>query len=303
MASRNLLLRAASLGFAAATLWTGCEPRSTAPRTTPASASSSSNLTNPPAPASALTAAQIVARPDLVHARLKAKNQYYQGEARFAEDPAAGLVAEIVEAAVVDLSPLRGLPLGALDLRATPVADLAPLAGMPLSMLALEQTRVTDLAPLQGMKLKKLYLNQTAVRDLTPLAGMPLVELMAVDAKIEDLSPLEGAPLEGLWLNRNPVTNLAALARSPLVTLTLEGTRVTDLRPLASVKSLQRLHIGDTAVQDLSPIAGLPLTRLIFNPARITNGLEAVRRMTSLEELGVTLEQRMPPAQFWEQFK
>jgi internalin A len=256
-----------------------------------------------PTPASGLTAAQIVAHPELAHARIKAKNQYYQGEARFAEDPAAGLVAEIVEAAVVDLSPLQGLPLGALDLRATPVADLAPLAGMPLSMLALEQTRVTDLAPLKGMTLKKLYLKQTSVRDLTPLVGMPLVELMAVDAKIEDLSPLAGAPLEGLWLNRNPVTNLAALARSPLITLTLEGTRVTDLGPLASVTSLQRLHIGDTGVRDLTPLAGLKLTRLIFQPDRITNGLEAIRGMTSLQELGLTLEGRMAPAQFWAQFK
>jgi internalin A len=295
------MLRWATGGLAAVWLWTGCEQR---PAASPPTAAIPIVASNAPSAAGAtLSAEQVMAHPELVHARLKARNQYYQGEGRFAENPDVGLAAEIVEAAVVDLSPLQGLPFGALDLRATPVADLAPLAGMPLRLLALEQTRVTDLTPLKGMKLQKLYLNQTSVRDLTPLAGMPLVELMAVDAQIEDLTPLEGAPLEGLWLNRNPVTNVAPLARSPLITLTLEGTRVTDLGPLAAVKSLQRLHIGETPVRDLAPLAGLRLTRLIFNPARITNGLEAIRGMSSLEELGTTLEGRMPPARFWEQVK
>lgn len=264
-----------------------------------------SGVTAPAAdtPRPSLTAEQLTARPELLHARIKERNPYYQNEARFALDPASGLAAEIVESALVDLTPLRGLPLNALDLRLTPVTDLTPLAGMPLTLLALEQTRVADLSPLRGMKLQKLYLNQTSVRDLSPLAGMPLVELMAVGTHVEDLEPLRGAPLEGLWLNHNPVTNLLPLAQCPLVTLTLEGTRVTDLRPLAGVRTLRRLHLGDTPVQDLSPLAGLELTRLIFNPARITNGLDAVRNMSSLTELGVTLESRMPPAPFWEQFK
>lgn len=296
-----LVPRAAVIGLAVVCIGTGCERR---PSNLPPTAASPVAVSNAPAPpAAALSTEQILAHPELVHARLKARNQYYQGEGRFAQNPDVGLAAEIVETALVDLSPLRGLPFGALDLRATPVADLEPLTGMPLRLLALEQTRVTDLAPLRGMKLQKLYLNQTSVRDLRPLEGMPLVELMAVDAQIEDVTPLEGAPLEGLWLNRNPVTNVAPLAHSPLITLTLEGTRVTDLGPLASVKSLQRLHIGETPVRDLAPLAGLRLTRLIFNPARITNGIEAVRGMSSLEELGTTLEGRMPPARFWEQFK
>lgn len=302
MASSRRLHMAVTIGVAAVLLGAGCDRRAPSSPSTATSAGGSNSI-----PAitvgSSLTADQILARPELVHVRLKAKNPHYQNEARFAQDAEAGLVAEIVEAAILDLSPLAGLPLGALDLRATPVADLEPLRGLPLTLLALEQTRVSDLSPLRGMKLRKLYLNQTSVRDLTPLEGMPLKELMAANAKIEDLTPLEGAPLEALWLNHNPVTNLAPLARCPLITLTLEGTRVSDLAPLASVKTLQRLHIGDTAVRDLTPLAGLPLTRLIFDPARISNGLEVVRAKTSLEELGVTLEGRMPPAQFWAQFK
>lgn len=280
---------------------TGCDDP--APPSRPVLPPSGAQARDTDSPRAAWTAEQVVAQPETLHARIKERNPYYQNEARVALEPASGLVAEIVQSALVDLTPLRGLPFNALDLRLTPVADLTPLAGMPLTLLALEQTRVADLSPLRGMKLQKLYLNQTSVGDLSALAGMPLTEFMAVGTRIEDLEPLRGAPLEALWLNHNPVTNLTPLAQCPLVTLTLEGTRVTDLRPLAGIRTLRRLHLGDTPVQDLAPLAGLELTRLIFNPARITNGLEAVRNMSSLTELGVTLEGRMAPAPFWEQFK
>lgn len=295
---RRCALWAAILSWLAGT---GCERPARPANPTPPPSGATAPAAQIPRPT--LTAEELAARPELLHARLKERNPYYQNEARVALEPASGLVAEIVESALVDLTPLRGLPFNALDLRLTPVSDLTPLAGMPLTLLALEQTRVADLSALRGMKLQKLYLNQTSVRDLSPLAGMPLTELMAVGTHIEDLEPLRGAPLEGLWLNHNPVTNLAPLAECPLVTLTLEGTRISDLRPLAGIRTLRRLHLGDTPVQDLAPLTGLELTRLIFDPARITNGLEAARNLRSLTELGVTLENRMAPAQFWEQFK
>ncbi len=281
-------------------LGSGCERSRPLPvQATPSAPATNTATAANESPASVLTGDQIVANPERVHALLRARNQYYQDEARFENNPELGLVGEIAEAAVVDLSPLKGIAFGALDLRATPVSDLTPLAGMPLNLLGLEQTRVSDLAPLKGMKLAKLYLNQTSVRDLTPLAGMPLTELMLVGTKVEDLEPLRGAPLAGLWLNQTPVTNIAALAQSPLITLTLEGTRVTDLHPLAGVKTLQRLHLGDTPVQDLAPLGGLALTRLIFDPARITNGLAVARQMSTLREIGTTLDGKMAPEAFW----
>jgi len=101
-----------------------------------------------------------------------------------------------------------------------------------------------------------------------------------------------------LWLNETPVDTIAPLAKAPLVSLTLHRTRVTDLSPLAGTV-LQRLHIAETPIADLAPLRGLPLTRLIFSPTTVTNGLEVVRAMTSLTELGSTLEARMPPENFW----
>jgi len=249
-----------------------------------------------------LTPAQVVGNPDLVHDRLREKNPDYRNQAQFAMDPALGLVGDLSGGGVTDLSPLQGLPFGALDLKGLEVSDLAPLKGMPLILLGLEDTRVADLKPLAGLKLEKLYLNNTDVADLKPLKGMPLSELMLVGTRVKDLRPLRGVPVQMLWLNNTPVTDISPIATCPLVSLTLEGTGVSDLRPLSKMSGLRRLHIGRTKVTDLTPLKGLGLTRLIFTPDNIRAGLDVVRNMGTLTELGTTLDTRMPPDQFWGQF-
>ena len=253
-----------------------------------------------PTQKSGLTSAQVAANPELVHARLRAKNPDYQNQAEFAVDPALGLVGDLSRGGVEDLSPLQGIPFGALDLKGLPIGDLVPLRGMPLTLLGLEDTRVCDLSPLAGMKIEKLYLNNTAVSDLKPLAGMPLKEVMLVGTQVKDLRPLRRTPIQQLWLNATAVADISPLADCPLVSLTLDGTSVSDLRPLSKMVSLQRLHIGGTKVTDLTPLKGLKLTRLIFTPKNITAGLETIRNMKTVTELGTSLESRMPPKQFWQ---
>ena len=55
---------------------------------------------------------------------------------------------------------------------------------------------------------------------------------------------------------------------------------------------------------DLTPLGSLHLKRLIFTPSRIKKGLDVVRKMSSLEELGTRFDDKaddkMPPAAFWE---
>ncbi len=239
------------------------------------------------------------AGPETIHQRLTAKNPHYNGQAQFANEPGLGLVGDLSGTGITDLSPLKGVPFGALDLRGLPISNIDPLRDMPLKALALEDTKVTDLKPLKGMKLEKLYLNNTAVTDLAPLAGMPLKELQLVGTKVRDLGPLRGEPIEQLWLNDTPVTTILPLAGCPLVSLTLEGTKVSDLTPLSKMTTLRRLHIAAIPVHDLTPLQGLTLTRLIFTPPNITKGMDVVRAMKSLTEVGTSLDTRMPPAQFW----
>jgi internalin A len=247
----------------------------------------------------ALTPEQILANPEILNERLRMKNPNYQNQAQFEENPEIGFVGDFSKGNLVDLSPLQGVPFGALDLRGLTMPTIEPLKGMPLKMLGLEDTRIIDLSPLKGMKLVKLYLNNTAVSDLKPLSGMPLTELMLVGTRVEDLRPLQGAPLQFLWLNETRVDDLSPLSKCPLVSLTLQQTKVSDLKPLSNMISLKRLHIGETSVSDLTPLKGLALERLIFNPAKINKGLDTIRQMETLTELGLTLETRMPPVQFW----
>ncbi len=249
--------------------------------------------------AAALSAEKVPANPETIHQKLKAKNPNYNGQAQFANDSAVGLIGDFSGTSIVDLSPLRGIPFGALDLKGQPVSNLEALRGMPLKLLGLEETKVVDLKPLTGMKIEKLYLSNTAVSNLKPLAGMPLQELMLVGTKVKDLGPLRGAPLQALWLNGTPVADITSLAGCPLISLTLQGTNVSDLGPLSRMMTLQRLHIGETPVSDLTPLKELRLTRLIFTPSKITKGLDVARNMKTLTEVGASLDARMPPDRFW----
>jgi internalin A len=243
---------------------------------------------------------QLLITPEKLHEKLRKNNPAYTGQAQFAQDPVVGLIGDFSSAGITDISALQGIPFGALDLRGQAVSDLEPLSGMPLKLLGLESTKVSNLTPLKGMKIGKLYLNNTPVQDLKPLAGMPLRELMVVGTGVKDLGPLQGAPLEMLWINDTAVTDIAPLANCPLKSLTLHRTQVADLGTLARITGLKRLHIGETPVNDLTPLKGLGLERLIFSPASIRIGLDDIRKMQSLSQLGITLEAMMPPEQFWQ---
>jgi hypothetical protein len=150
-------------------------------------------------------------------------------------------------AGVRDLSPLKGMPLTSLNLRACPVQDLEPLRGMPLTSLELGLTPVRDLSPLKGTKVTSLLLhNCTQLRDLSPLKGMPLTTLNL-----------------GGWM-AIPVQDLSPLKAMPLKTLAIEATAVTDLRPLQ----------------------GMQLEEITLQPERVAQGLDVLRDMKSLKTIG-----------------
>ena len=210
----------------------------------------------------------------------------------------------LFQTGVRDLSPLKGLDLIFLDLTRCPVEDLTPLEGMQLEELYLEETNVDneDLAVLKGMPLKMLYLGSTKVTSIKPLKGLPLTQLNLIDAPIESLEGIEGMPLQTLWVPGTNVTDLSPLKGTQLVSLDIARSEVTSLEPLRELKSLQRLNMEDCEIGDLSPLEDLPLTRLIFYPANVKQGLEMIRNKGSLQELGTDFESRMPPAEFWTKF-
>lgn len=101
---------------------------------------------------------------------------------------------------LADLSPLKGLPLTALDCNNNPVADLTPVKGLPLKALHVQHTRVANLAPLTGLPLEHVNCSHTLVADLMPLKGMKLLTLYLDATQVTDLTPLTGMPLRLLNL-------------------------------------------------------------------------------------------------------
>lgn len=243
-----------------------------------------------------------------LHRAVREKNPGYTGQGTFqlTQEGQPEVVA-LGSCNVSDISMLAGMPLRMLDLMKCPVADLSVLKGMPLVELYLEECGVDDLSPLVGnTTLQKLYLTSTNVKNLTPLKGLPIEELNLIGCRANDLTPLAGMPLKMLWLTGLPVEDISPLASTPLVSLTLHRTRVVSLQPLATLRTLQRLHVGETPVKDLTPVAGLPLTRLVFTPATVEKGIEAVRRIPTMQQVGVEFEEDMgtlmAPTDFWARF-
>jgi serine/threonine protein kinase len=230
-----------------------------------------------------------------------------------------------------DLSPLRSMPLTKLNLdNCNQVRDLTPLAGMPLSSLKLDNwLQLQDLSPLKGMKLTSLSIagtdGRTQVRDLTPLAGMPLTSLNVMGAiQVRDLSPLQGMPLTSLNIsNANQVQDLSPLKGMRLTFLDIFDTRVSDLSPIKGMP-LTELRCDFTQVSDLSPLKGMPLTELTceaipasdlspldgmklttiyFTPRNITKGLDVIRRMDSMQTIGLGWHKALfRPFDFWKNY-
>lgn len=207
--------------------------------------------------------------------------------------------AQLGQSGVTDLEPLRGVPLTELDLYNLPITDISPLEGMQLRILYLEGTHVSDISVLKGMPLEELYLQDTNVSDLSPLEGMPLRMLNLKGCPIDSIENVSEFPLNTLWIPSTQVSDLTPLAASNLESLDIEDTPVESLLPIAGMLSLKRLNMAKCAVTDLRPLKGLALTRLVFTPSRITHGIDLVRAMDSLEEIGPSFEQRLRPDEYW----
>ena len=166
---------------------------------------------------------------------------------------------------------------------------------------------VTDLSPLTALKgLQKLEVlsamgNRSKLSDLSPLTGMRLTELRFPFTNVADLKPLQGMPLTNLYFVQTPVADLSPLRGVALKSLHCAGTRVSDLSPVQGMP-LTEAWVDGTAVADLTPLAGMKLERLTFSPDRVNKGIEVIRGMTSLRQLGPRWNTYMPSAEFWKRY-
>jgi len=202
---------------------------------------------------------------------------------------------------VSDLGPLKGMPLTSLSCHGTRVSDLGPLKGMPLTSLNCWQTSVSHLGPLKGMSLTSLNCAATQVSDLGPLKGMPLTSLDCMWTPVSDLSPLKGMLLTYLNCGARGVSDLGPLKGMPLTSLNCWQTSVSDLGPLKGM-ALTSLNCGGTQVSDLGPLEGMKLERFTFTPKSITKGVELVRGMKTMREIGDAWGRWISPEEFWKKY-
>lgn len=172
-----------------------------------------------------------------------------------------------VEGPLADLSPLKDLPLTALEISRTQVSDLTPIKNMKLTRLHCADTRVSDLTPLKDMKLTYLHCGATKVSNLTPLKDMKLTFLDCGGTKVAELSPLKHMKLTELYVTHTEVSDLSPLKDMKLTKLWCVGAQVTDATPasLQEMSSLRVLEIGGPKMTDA--------------------GLEYLKQLTDLEEL------------------
>ena len=233
-------------------------------------------------------------------------NPDYRGQGRFHEDNGVIVAAELPNCGLRDLSPLKGLQLQGLDLSGNPVRELRHLKGMPLRKSFFENTRVENLRDLSDAKLVELRLNNSPVQSLKGLEGQPLENLYAVGTRITEVSSLRSSNLRQLWLSESPVSDVSGLSGLPLISLTLHRTLVEDVLFVRQLPVLQRLHIGETLIEDLTPLAGVNLTRLVFTPSRIKRGMNVVRSLYGLREIGTVFDDSgrdiTSPEAFWSKY-
>lgn len=194
---------------------------------------------------------------------------------------------------LVDISPLRGLPIEEISLKGNPVADLSSLKYAPLTVLVINNTKVTDLSPIRNAKLIRLDIHNTAISDLTPIQDMPISNLHMANTQVADLSPLAGMPINQLHCQYCRFTDLKPLQAMPLHTLEVHGNQITDLSPLAG-SGIEYLNIYKTAITDWSPIQTMPRLKMITFDFVKDRDIEVLRAVTTLEQIN-----EQSASEFW----
>ena len=171
---------------------------------------------------------------------------------------------------ITSLEPLRGMRLTNLKCSRNPIDSLEPLRGMPLSTLLADACRFTSLDPLRDAQaLTVLSCSQNRLGDgLEPLRGLKLTWLACVECGIKDLSPLAGMWLTELYCDNNEIEDLAPLRGMPLTALTFSANHIESLDALQGML-LNALHFAQNRVRNLAPLRNVPLGAISCQDNRI----------------------------------
>jgi hypothetical protein len=140
--------------------------------------------------------------------------------------------------------------------------------------------------------LERLDLGAGTLVDLTPLSALAeLQRVHLINQDISDLSPLAAnTNLDSLYLRLNPVPDgaLTQIAGLDLRWLIVGDTQITSLDEIPLFENLFYLHVSGLPIDDLSPLAGMPLGQLSASSTQISD-LTPLLSLTGegLEMLGI----------------
>ncbi len=103
----------------------------------------------------------------------------------------------LVGKGITDIAPLAALTnLTWLSLQSNAVVDISPLYGLPLTDLNLESNKVSDIAPLGSLAaIERLNLTNNPITDISALASLTtLLQVYATYCPIMDFSPIAHVP-------------------------------------------------------------------------------------------------------------
>ncbi|MDO5539295.1 MAG: protein kinase [Eubacteriales bacterium] len=180
---------------------------------------------------------------------------------------------------IIDISPLKELPLESVSLCGNPILDLAPLKGKEtLEELRIEDTNVKSLTEVSGCKsLRKLGIACTVIEDLNPITHLQLEEVTMLVPGEGAMEILAELPLKKLIIHSwdgeideaaGQITSLESLTiysywhstLEPLLGLTnlkelnLYGSGLSSLEGIGNFKELDSLGVGNTRISDLTPL-------------------------------------------------
>lgn len=174
-----------------------------------------------------------------------------------------------------------GNPWGTDPSDADKITDIAPLRYfVNLRYLNLQRNGIHDVSALAGLTaLEELRLEEDDIFDFSPLAGLVNLKTLYMSSYTRDVSFLSNqTKLENLNIGgcRALPEGLANLTE--LRSFEANGGELSDISLLANLKHLDKVGIAWNLVEDLSPLEGLPITRLYLqgNPIKDYSPIKAI---------------------------
>ncbi|MBS0211489.1 MAG: protein kinase [Planctomycetes bacterium] len=224
----------------------------------------------------------------------------------------------------IDLSPLAGLPLKSIVCggRESKVTNISPLASCkelqqvgiygvkvtPAQVAALQKAlpncKIDWDDPAKATTKKLAYLDPAFQKWVAETQKLPAdKQIEAVRRKLVELNPGFDGKVKDVNISNLPDSQEQVVKGLGIVT-----DDVTDISPLRvlthlSILSCRGSKPGAGRLSDLSPLEGLNLNHIGFSPGICTTGIDVLRRMKSLNTVGIGDKfEQVKAADFWKRY-